>query len=89
MNLAHLTTDEILRTASPETSLERVLFGRIESALDEAQEARNETRETILDYESYECPSCTNAENEIEGLEEKIKALRALLDERDIKHDHI
>lgn len=88
MRLEHLTTAEILRTQSPETDLERVLFDRIEEAIEEMSEAQEIAGQSCGDCDDKDS-DIADKDVEIKDLEEKVFALEALLDEHNIDHKAI
>jgi len=65
-----MTTAEILRTQSPETDLERALFGRIAEAIEEAESARDEVRECGSAYDDLD--SERDAREEAEANYERL-----------------
>lgn len=88
LRIEHLTTDEILRIYSPETELERVLFDRIQGALDDVDDAQQLAGEDCGECYAKDDEISDN-ESKIEDLEEKIIKLEAALDEHEIDHSEI
>jgi len=70
VRLEHLTTAEILRTQSPETELERVLFERIGRALEDVEEAQSEA-----DAYEHATSVLEQSADELETLKEEIETL--------------